>query len=469
MLFWIVAAALTALVVALVLHPLMRRTAAAAPAAAHDLAVYRDQMAEVDRDLARGLIGPVEAEAARAEIGRRMLLAADAAEAPAAAPPPAAGPTRIAAMAVIVGIPLLALAVYLPAGRPDLPAQPLATRGTDPSLVPAEVVSALANLQDHLKDTPDDLSGWVLLANTYVRMQRYPEAAEAFRRAAILSNGSPDLVSALGEALILANRGIVSEEAARAFEAVLRVDPGEPRARFYIALSRAQAGDARGAMDRWAALIAEGPADAPWIPQIVDRVRDTARIAELDPAPWLPRPGSAPPPAPPPSHRAAPAGVPPGGAELARLPAAEQSAAIRGMVDGLAARLAQNPGDVEGWLRLARARMVLGDQAAAAEALGRALEAAPDRLDIRLARAESLLALRPEGEERVPDTAAAAFRDILERAPDEPRALWWVGMAAVEAGRRDEALALWTRLRDGLPAGSEQRREVEAALAAIGG
>jgi cytochrome c-type biogenesis protein CcmH len=139
------------------------------------------------------------------------------------------------------------------------------------------------------------------------------------------------------------------------------------------------------------------------------------------------------------------------------------------MVDGLAARLAQNPGDVEGWLRLARARMVLGDQAAAAEALGRALEAAPDRLDIRVARAESLLALRPEGEERVPDTAAAAFRDILERAPDEPRALWWVGMAAVEAGRRDEALALWTRLRDGLPAGSEQRREVEAALAAIGG
>lgn len=467
MLFWIVAAALTALVVALVVHPLMRRPTAVAPAAAHDLAVYRDQMAEVDRDLARGLIGPTEAEAARAEIGRRMLQAADAVEAT-AAPAASAGPTRVAAMAVLVGIPLMALAVYLPTGRPELPAQPLASRGADPDILPPEVVSAMANLEDHLKQTPDDLSGWVLLANTYVRMQRYPEAAEAFRKAAILSRGSPDLVSALGEALILANRGIVSEEATRAFEEVLKVDPGEPRARYYIALGRAQAGDARGALDRWAALIAEGPADAPWIPQIVDRVRDTARASELDPAPWLPRPGSAPPPA----AAAAPAlppGTPPGGAEIARLPPAEQSAAIRGMVDALAARLAQNPGDVDGWLRLARARMVLGDPAASAEALGRALDAAPDRLDIRVARAEALVQLRPEGDPRVPEAAVAAFRDVLARAPDEPTALWWTGMAAMEAGRRDEAVTLWTRLRDGLPAGSDQRREVEAALAAIGG
>jgi cytochrome c-type biogenesis protein CcmH len=147
----------------------------------------------------------------------------------------------------------------------------------------------------------------------------------------------------------------------------------------------------------------------------------------------------------------------------------KRAKAIRGMVDGLAARLAQNPDDVEGWVRLARARMVLGDPVASAEALGRAVTAAPDRVDLRVAHAEALLATRPDGEQKVPEAAAVAFRAVLDRAPDEPRALWWVGMAAVEAGRRDEALALWTRLRDGLPAGSEQRREVEAALAAIGG
>ena len=464
MLFWIVAAAMTALVVALVLHPLMRRPTAAIPAAAHDLAVYRDQLAEVDRDQARGLIGATEAEAARAEIGRRMLTAADAAEAKGSVDPGGVARTRMAAMAVIVGVPLLALAVYLPTGRPDLPARPMAQRADEPGVVPPEVVTAMANLEDHLKETPDDLSGWVLLANTYVRMQRYAEGAEAFRRAAILSKGEPDLVSGLGEALILANQGIVPEEATRAFEEVLRVDPTDARARFYLGLARAQAGDSRGALDRWAAIIRQSPADAPFLPQVVERIRELARNENLDPAPWLPRPGSALPPTP-----SGPPGVPPGGGDIARLPAPEQSAAIRGMVDGLAARLAQNPDDLEGWLRLARARMVLGDPAASVEALGRALAAAPDRLDIRVARAEALLSLRPEGDERVPDAAAEAFRDILARAPDEPRALWWVGMAAMEAGRRDEAIGLWIRLRDGLPAGSDQRREVEAALAAIGG
>jgi cytochrome c-type biogenesis protein CcmH len=413
LLFWIAAAALTALATALVLHPLMRRHDAE-DRAAFDVAVYRDQLAEVDRDLERGVLTAEQAAGARAEIGRR-LLHADAARGRAGAPVVGTAAKRTA-MALAVGLPLAALAVYLPTGRPDLPAQPLASRGDLDRGPPPEVLTALANLEAHLRDNPDDVDALALAGQTYFRMGRHREAAEAFGRAAGLSQGDPEHVSSFAEALTYADQGIVGDQALRAFTAVADANPFDMRARFYIGLARLQAGDTRGALDRWAAIIAESPADAPWLDRIRAQVRLVAGQEAIDPSPWLPQSR-------PPVGQPRPA-VPEGGGEIAALPAEQQQQAIRGMVERLAARLDEDPSDVPGWLRLAQAWRVLGEADKADAALARAREAAPDDLQV----------------------------------------IFQTGVQAALAGRAEEARALWTRVLEALPEGSRERGEVQRAL-----
>jgi len=470
MLFWILAGLLTAVAVALVLHPLMRRQGAA-DRAAFDMAVYRDQLAEVDRDLKRGLIAPEQAEAARAEIGRR-LLRADAAR---TADPEDAGAApgrsaRIAALAVVVTVPLLALAVYLPTGRWDVPARPFAERPPAERGPPIEVLTALANLERHLQEDPRDLPAWVLAANTYSRMGRFTEAAEAFRRAAGLSDGAPEFLSGMAEALVHANRGQVTDEARRAFEAVLSREPADLRARYYLGLAHAQAGDARGALERWAALLESSPPDAPWLDEIRGRIRELARRSGTDAGAYLPDPkGAAPAPAP----TAAPAGLPDEMAgQIAGLPPDQRAQAIRGMVEGLQARLETAPDDADGWLRLGRAWRVLGEAAQAEAALERAIQAAPDRPDAHLALADLLLADRtptPRGEGGLPARAVEALTAVLRLEPNSPPALWWLGVDAARQGRRSEAEGLWRRLLDGMAQDAPARREVEEAIRGLAG
>jgi len=423
LLFWIAAAALTALATALVLHPLMRRHASA-DRAAYDVAVYRDQLAEVDKDLERGVITREQAASARAEIGRR-LLHADAARAKASAPLVGTAAKRTA-MALAIGLPLVALAVYLPTGRPDLPAQPLAARGDLDRGPPPEVLQALAELEAHLAENPDDLDALDLAGQSYFRMGRYAEAAEAFGRAAGVSQGDPEYVSLFAEALTFADQGIVGDQALRAFAAVAEGNPFDMRARFYLGLARLQAGDTRGALDRWAAIIAESPSDAPWLDRIRAQVRMVAGQEAIDPSPWLPE--SRPPVGQPPAARTPGSppqrAVPPGGADVAALPPAEQQAAIRGMVEGLAARMEEEPGDVSGWLRLAQAWRVLGEA---------------ERADAALARARQV-------------------------APDDLQVIFQTGVQAALAGRAEEARGLWTRVLQALPEGSRERGEVQRAL-----
>ncbi|HZH28983.1 MAG TPA: c-type cytochrome biogenesis protein CcmI [Azospirillaceae bacterium] len=467
MLFWILAGLLTAVAVALVLHPLMRRQGVA-ERAAFDMAVYRDQLAEVDRDLKRGLIAPEQAEAARAEIGRRLLradAARTASDAAGAAPPGRSA--RIAALAVVVAVPLLALAVYLPTGRWDVPARPFAERPVAERGPPIEVLTALANLERHLEEDPRDLQAWILAANTYSRMGRFTEAAEAFRRAAGLSDGAPEFLSGMAEALIQANRGQVTDEARRAFEAVLSREPADLRARYYLGLAHAQDGDARGALERWAALLESSPPDAPWLDEIRGRIHELARRSGIDAGAYLPDPkGVVAPPA-------APAGIPDEMAgRIAGLPPDQRAQAIRGMVEGLQARLETAPDDADGWLRLGRAWRVLGDAARAEAALERAIQAAPDRPDTHLALADLLLADQaptPQGEGGLPARAVEALTAVLRLEPDSPPALWWLGVDAARQGRRAEAEALWRRLLGGMAQDTPARREVEEAIRGLAG
>lgn len=440
--FWILAAVMTAAVVLAVARPLMRGRPPERDPAAYDLAVYRDQLAELGRDLDRGVIDARQAEAARAEIGRRMLAVEDAHRTADAgtdtrlgAPPP--GGARRLGMAIVAMMPMAAIAAYLSMGAPELPGSPLASRVIETPAVPEEVASAVAELEAHLKTAPEDVEGWLVLARTYVRLGRADDAVAAFRRLMDLTDGDPEIATAYAEALTFAAQGMITEEARRIFETVLQQRPLEPRASYYLALARAQAGDFQGALDRWTALAASSPADAPWLEAVRQRIEETATRLGLDVATVMPDP--LPPDAPSPD---------------------EQAAAIRGMVDGLAARLAEAPDDIDGWMRLGRSYLVLGEGVKAVEAYGEAARRAPQDVAVQLGYAQAMLAVSET--ERPSAEFLKVMRTVLDLDPDNPQALWHLGAEAERAGRAREAAALWDRLLARLPPGSAEHAEVKA-------
>lgn len=397
-LFWPLAALLTAACVGLLLRPLLRRAAAApgtgepgsdaetAPPerADYDIRVYSDQLREITRDRERGLLSATEAAAATLEVQRR-LLAADRRRSPA---PAARGPrrgARAAALAVTLLLPLGGLGLYLHLGAPDLPSLPLAERGAEFERV-AEMRGLTEQLQRRLERDPEDARGWELLARSRAELGQWREAAEAYRQA--VARGGAEragLQSALGEAVTAAADGVVTPEARAAFDTALALDPGEPRARYYSALALQQAGRQREALDAWMALAADTPADAGWRPLLRQQIVGAAEALGLPITALRIPEGSAGTPGPGPS--------PEDLAAAEELSAEEREAYVRSMVEGLAARLEERPDDLDGWLRLVQARLVLGEPEAALAALRRAeplVETLPEDDRRRRAVAEGL-------------------------------------------------------------------------------
>lgn len=257
---------------------------------------------------------------------------------------------------------------------------PVSTAVRDAQSAP-DVGEMAANLEAKLAAKPDDAAGWQMLGWSYFKMERFADAARAYRRAADLAPDTADNWSALGEALVLGNKG-VGDDAVQAFRRALSVDPKDARARYFLAVRQDLEGDHRGAVDGWIALLKDTPPGAPWEGSVRQLVEQVATREKIDIA------GRVPPPVAPPAGAGAVAGAGASDAAMARAatdaipgPTADQLASAskltptqqdemaRGMVDRLAARLAANPQDADGWLRLMRARMVLNDRAGAVRAL----------------------------------------------------------------------------------------------------
>lgn len=385
---WIAAVLLAAGTVAALLWPLLRRGQdGGAGRADYDLTVYRDQLAEVDRDLDRGVVSPDQAEAARVEIQRRMLAAASETEAKPETKSKPDGPSRgRMPVAVLIGVavPAMAIGGYMVLGSPGTPDQPLTARQLPP---PAEAPVAesesppagsmgdvVAQLAERLEARLDDLEGWLLLGRSYLSMGRASEAAEALRRAYALSGNDPAIASTFGEALVAQENGRVSDAARDVFVAALEADTRDPRARYYLALARAQKGDVRGALRGWVDLLALSPPDAPWVATVRQQIDRAAAELGVDPATVAPS-EEARTPAVVPSSQSGSAFPGPSREDVeaaAEMTAEERTEMIRGMVQGLADRLAEEPDDLEGWLRLARAYEVLGEAEKARDARQRA-------------------------------------------------------------------------------------------------
>ncbi|WP_432444030.1 MULTISPECIES: c-type cytochrome biogenesis protein CcmI [Rhizobium] len=374
MLFWILVAALTAALAVILLYPLLRGAKAADNIRAGEAAVYRDQLRELDRDLDGGLITPEEADYARAEIGRRLI--AVSADEPAQTPKPARH-HRFTEAFVLLVLPVLGLCLYLTTGRPDLPSQPLEARLENPG---NDVAVLITKAERHLAVNPDDGKGWDVLAPIYFRTMRVNDAQLAYRNAIRLLGPSPVRLDGLAETLMAVSDGVVTEEARQVLEQSLTLEPDNPRARFYIALSMEQAGRPNEARQAFETLAKQSPADAPWLPLVNEHIAmNGGAKAGADPAAPganLAAPGA---------NLAAPGANPaaPGNPTQQDVAAAETMNAgdrqqmIRGMVESLDAKLSEDPNNFEGWMRLVRSYAVLNDKDRAAGALKRGLAAFP--------------------------------------------------------------------------------------------
>lgn len=350
---WVVFAALTALAMAMVLYPLLSTRRSGTWAAPSETEFYRQQLAEIERDAARGMLSQADAESARVEAARRLLHAApDAAQTADSAPFRA----RLAAAAILLLVPLTAAGLYLKLGQPDLPDQPLAARANDDTNVEAIV----AKVEKHLRDKPDDGRGHEVLAPVYMRLGRFEQAEKAFSEAVRLLGPTPQRLIGLAEARATIAQGVITDKAREALEQAVKLDPKNAQAQFMLAVAAEQDQQPEKARALYDKILAEAPAGAPWAAVVKERLAGLGGETSAA-APATPQAG------PSAGAMAMPSG--PAAEAVAALPPDEQKKQIRGMVEGLAARMAQNGQDVQGWLRLIRAWKMLGETDKARAAL----------------------------------------------------------------------------------------------------
>ena len=371
--FWIATGAFSALVVLVLMVALMRPRRAAVPAAAYDVQVYRDQLREVEKDVARGILTEDDAARARTEVSRRLL------DADRALQQAQAGKIRASAMdRVILGAGLAAtvagaFALYMQIGAPGYPDLPIATRiemveqarATRPGQDEAETQvpfreglppdprreDLVAQLRTVLEQRPADVQGLTLLATNEAALGNFSAARVAQQQLIDLlgDEASGFHHVDLAEMMILAAGGYVSPEAEAALVRGLQLEPRNGTARYYAGLMFAQQGRPDRAFPIWRNLLADSTADAPWLEPILLQIEEVAFLAGVETSlAELPQPR-------------APRG--PTAADIATaqdMAPEDQQAMIEGMVAGLADRLATDGGPPEDWARLIGAQIVLG-------------------------------------------------------------------------------------------------------------
>jgi cytochrome c-type biogenesis protein CcmH len=331
MALWISFAIMTAIAALAILRPFWRtpRRAVDGP---RDIEVYRQQLQEIEDEAARGVLGKAETDVARIEISRRILAAAEnGAQSDRPAPRSGAIPYALAGL-----LPVVALSFYVIYGSPNYAGQ----GSSAPISADAQSVDALvARVEERLQLNPDDGMGWSVIAPIYLRMERFADAAEAYRNASRLLGETAERAANLGEAQALANDGTVDDQSRAALQKAVSLDPNQPKALFWLAVADEQAGKKSEAIAAYRSLLGRG------LPEAVKGVVNQ-RIALLEggPAGVGSQPGA-------------------GGVDAAQ---------INQMVSGLAERLKQDGSDLNGWLMLVRAYTVLGRKDDAQAALQQA-------------------------------------------------------------------------------------------------
>jgi cytochrome c-type biogenesis protein CcmH len=343
MALWFLMVVLCSVAAVLIAFPLIRSYEAGL-SPAQDVAVYQDQLNEIARDLESGAINETEAKSARAEIERRLEVAAKA-RVEAKPLPPA---WKYLSLAIAAGIVIVGgVGLYSQMGSPTLPAasQQTAQAGNDQQ---KQIEDIIAKIQAKVKETPNDPEAWRMLGWAMFNVQRFQDSVDAFTKAVALAPDNVDYQAMLAESTVQAAQGTVTPAAQKLIDAVLAKDPKNLRARYYDSIGHEQSGDQQGALDRWTALLADAPLDAGYRDDVKSRITALGKALNKDVSAAL---------------NAPPALSP------------EQMAMAEGMVQKQADDLKQNPKDAQGWARLIRSYSVLKQPDKAKAALTDALKA----------------------------------------------------------------------------------------------
>ncbi len=443
---WALIALAALAAIAALLWPLLRAAAAPQDRAAYNVAVFQDQLKEVDRDLERGVLTPAEADAARLEIQRRIIAAGKLHDQAAAADSPAR--RKLTAAIIAVSVPALALAVYLSVGQPLVPAAGPGAVSHDAD--EAQIAKMVDQLAAKVAANPKDAQGLMLLARTYRQLGRFDESIATYHKLTALQPDA-DSFAGLGEAETAAAGGNVTPEAHDAFMKALGFDRNEPRSRFYLGLEYALKDDAKTAIAIWRDLAATSPPDAPWVPVVRQEMAQVAQAAGIPPMSVEP------------AHPldivpAAAAAAPPAQAVDSSGFSAEQRQMIEGMVGGLAARLERNPNDFEGWMMLGKSYTVLKKSEDAAKAYEKAMALKPADLQAKLQFA-ALMVTSSTGP--ISPAAAKALKDALAIDPKSAEALYLTGVAATRTGDKALARKSFEQVPDGSPLKAEAAKQLE--------
>src|SRR5215510_1185949 len=238
---WLFLAIITVAVVAVLLLPLFRQGVHAEARQQREISIYRDQLAELEREVAAGLIATEPAAATKLEIERKILASGDRGSTASSSESAAAPSARMAAVVLVASLaPLAAFAIYFATGAPDEPAHPYsaeADRDTADAMTAAEMTVLVEKLAANLRQAPNNVEGWKLLGRSYGALDRPADAANAYARAFDLTPTDMELAADFAEALThAAAEGAIPEKARDLFAQANRADPAAPKPRYYLAL-----------------------------------------------------------------------------------------------------------------------------------------------------------------------------------------------------------------------------------------
>lgn len=491
MLFWGIAGFLTLLCVITLIWPILRDKEAQGSSRDFNLRVYKDQLSALESDFESGRLNRLELETIRIEIQRRILKENELVPEVNAEKISQKPSYILVTLMVAFLVPAVALGIYANLGTPELADASLSERTEknvqqQASLPPSTpnpsseeqhsgIDDMVTNLKNKLTTNPDNLANWQLLGRTLLIQKRYEEAAKTLRNAVPIFPDSAGVRGTFAEALVLAAGGRVSIEALKHFKILEKMEPKDPRVRYYLGLADYQQNKVRDAIKKWLALRTDTPDNAPWGNMLEERIRQAVKegnisVSELEEITKLTeKPGN--------TNSSLTnkansfsitkqrfSGPNSNDIRAARSMSKEdRQAMINTMVEGLAEKLEDSPNDIEGWLRLSRSYGVLGKPKKSIEAIRRAAELAPNTVDIQMAYARLLF---PEGtsEKDMPEEFKSIIKRVLEIAPGMPEALYFRGLIAKVEGDITTARNNWTFLLNKMEANAPARSVVKEQI-----
>ncbi|MCF8473333.1 MAG: c-type cytochrome biogenesis protein CcmI [Emcibacter sp.] len=367
--FWVLFFGLLLVTLIFILVPLFRYRNKITPPADNNLDVYKAQLSELEADQENGIVSEAEAASARLEIERRLLRVAEGNDTAKKQALENMIPKNYLALASAF-ILIVTSGLYFIIGSPGMPDFALKDQSHSMAKLAARdsgsenIINEVAKVRAYLQANPNDAEAWHALGQYSVQLKDKAMAASSFQRWYELSPNNVEAAVIYAESLIVLSDGQIGPAASLVFNKARRVDFRNPGLRHYTALAQYQAGNVEQALNMWKTLETDSADDAPWLPHVKSWVRRAERDLGISTT----------------ANDVAPTISPSDKAAIEQMSDEEQSAMIKSMVARLQEKMDQNPDNIEGWFRLAKAYMVLGQKEDVIKSLNAAYSHAPDNI-----------------------------------------------------------------------------------------